>query len=116
MVQELKRAFNFPSLWEGLGEGVKPNEDKPSPLFHRGMTDFGARQDVAQNALQIGLGPKGIFIDIDPYNPKYYPGMHSIDASRGLVGFKTNPFEIGMALGKGVVGYECDKRLRPAIP
>jgi hypothetical protein len=44
-------------------------EDKPSSVFHPGYDDSGARENIANYALQIGFGPEGVFVDMDRYNP-----------------------------------------------
>lgn len=85
----------------------KFNNDKPMDSKHPGMSTFGGRQRRTFNALQAGFGKDGAFVDIDRSNP-----------SNGLLGFighvievltpgKTDPFAVGKALGRSVVGYDC---------
>ena len=35
-----------------------------------GQSDFGVRQDVSRESMQIGIGRGGAFVDIDRFNPK----------------------------------------------
>jgi hypothetical protein len=85
----------------------KFNRDTPLESKHPGMSTFGGRQRKTFNALQAGFGWDGAFVDIDRSNP-----------SNGLLGFfghiielitpgKTDPFAVGKALGRKVVGYDC---------
>ncbi len=43
--------------------------DSPFALFHWGRADMGAREARAKWSLQIGVGDKGAFVDVDRYNP-----------------------------------------------
>jgi RHS repeat-associated protein len=81
--------------------------DKPSEKYHKGMSDWGYRQNVGRWALQIGGGVDGAFIDIDSFNPKGILGTLGHIFGEILPGGKTNPFEVGKALGADVVGYTC---------
>jgi RHS repeat-associated protein len=85
----------------------KFNRDKPIAREHPGMSDFGARQRKTLNALQAGFGPEGAFVDIDRSNPS--------NGLAGVIGHvvevltpgSTDPFAVGKALGRKVVGYDC---------
>ena len=44
-------------------------KDTPVASKHPGMSDFGARQNRTFNALLVGFGPDGAFVDIDRGNP-----------------------------------------------
>lgn len=44
--------------------------EKPNDGLHPGQSDFGVRQDVSRESMQIGIGRDGAFVDIDRYNPK----------------------------------------------
>jgi hypothetical protein len=48
----------------------KFSEDPPSSVFHRGMSDWGVRENREKYAMQIGFGPEGAFVDMDRYNPR----------------------------------------------
>lgn len=48
----------------------KFSEDKVSSLFHKGMSDWGVRENRSKYAMQIGFGPEGAFVDMDRYNPR----------------------------------------------
>ncbi|MFN7130783.1 MAG: hypothetical protein ACK4N5_01795 [Myxococcales bacterium] len=37
--------------------------------FHPGMASFGARENRRKWSMQIGIGPKGAFVDVDRFNP-----------------------------------------------
>jgi hypothetical protein len=44
--------------------------EKPHGDLHPGQSDFGVRQNVSRESMQIGIGPEGAFVDIDRYNPR----------------------------------------------
>jgi len=48
----------------------KFSEDKVSSVFHKGMSDWGVRENRGKYAMQIGFGPEGAFVDMDRYNPR----------------------------------------------
>lgn len=48
----------------------KFTQDKVSSVFHKGMSDWGVRENRAKYAMQIGFGPEGAFVDMDRYNPR----------------------------------------------
>ena len=48
----------------------KFSEDKVSSFFHKGMSDWGVRENRGKYAMQIGFGPEGAFVDMDRYNPR----------------------------------------------
>jgi hypothetical protein len=57
------------SVQEAVKAG-KLSEDKPTSVFHGGMSDWGVRENREKYALQLGFGPEGAFVDMDRYNPK----------------------------------------------
>lgn len=57
------------SIQAGLG-ARRFESDGVDGSLHPGMDQFGVRQNVARESMQIGLGPDGAFVDIDRYNPK----------------------------------------------
>lgn len=57
------------SVQDGIQAG-KFSEDQPSSVFHKGMSDWGVRENRAKYALQIGFGSEGAFVDMDRYNPR----------------------------------------------
>lgn len=85
-------------------------EDKPSKGLHGdGMSDYGARQWVTKEAMQMGFGPAGLFVDVDRFGVK-----------TDLVGFfghlgevlhnhtthsKTDPLKVGKALHIDVASH-----------
>lgn len=79
--------------------------DKPEGKFHPGMTEWGVREDTDFNSVQVGLGPKGGFIDIDRGNPKVSVAALFTHLSEVLTPGKTDPFAIGKQLGPDVTGY-----------
>lgn len=92
--------------------------EKPSDRHHPGMSDWGARQNLAGGALQFGIGPKGAFVDLDFHNPQMgvLPALqhlfrevlpHEVDRARGRSG-TTNPIAMGKKLGSNITGYSCD--------
>jgi hypothetical protein len=48
----------------------KFSEDKVSSFFHKGMSDWGVRENRTKYAMQLGFGPEGAFVDMDRYNPR----------------------------------------------
>lgn len=44
--------------------------DKVFEPFHRGMADWGMRENRRKWSIQLGVGPAGAFVDVDRYNPK----------------------------------------------
>lgn len=93
------------------------NNSPPSGLSHPGQSDWGGRQSVGRNSLQIGGGrgtggTASAFIDIDYFNPGR--GIFNLLGHAGEViynrfGNETNPYRIGKGLGKAVTGYSCKK-------
>ncbi len=57
------------SVQDGIQAG-KFSEDKVSSVFHKGMSDWGVRENREKYAMQIGFGPQGAFVDMDRYNPR----------------------------------------------
>ncbi len=55
-------------LKEGQAEG-RFQSDSPFAPFHWGRSEFGARETRAKWSMQIGIGDKGAFVDVDRYNP-----------------------------------------------
>jgi RHS repeat-associated protein len=86
--------------------------DPDKPIGHDGMNDWGYRQHVGRWALQIGGGPEGVFIDIDVFNPKSSLGnlaghVFGEVLPHWIFGGKTDPIDVGRAVGADVVGYSC---------
>jgi hypothetical protein len=74
-------------------------KDKPSGSLHGGgMNDFGARQWVTREAMQVGLGPGGAFVDIDRFGPR--TDLVGIFGHIGeiLTPGKTDPFKVARSL------------------
>lgn len=67
---------------------------------HDGMDSYMVRQNVGENALQVGFGDKGAFADIDLYNPQKEFGKHQdeIDYSHSHK-VKTPHFYLAKVLG-----------------
>ncbi|MFV0389248.1 MAG: RHS repeat-associated core domain-containing protein [Pyrinomonadaceae bacterium] len=88
---------------------------KDKPHGHDGMDDWGGRQNVKRNSLQVGGDEKpenGAFIDIDYYNPKKtrsFFGHVGEVLSNMVTGGKTDAFAVGRGLGSKVTKYKCDK-------
>jgi len=57
------------SVEAGIQAGRFESE-KPNGGLHPGQSDFGVRQNVSRESMQIGLGPEGAFVDIDRFNPR----------------------------------------------
>lgn len=55
-------------LQAGKEEGTW-QDDSPFAPFHWGRADVGARESRRKWSLQIGVGEKGAFVDVDRYNP-----------------------------------------------
>jgi hypothetical protein len=74
-------------------------KDKPSGDLHGdGMSDFGARQWVTRESMQLGFGPGGAFADIDRFGVK--TDLVGIFGHLGelLTPGKTDPFQVGKSL------------------
>ncbi|HEY8211086.1 MAG TPA: hypothetical protein VIG99_26565 [Myxococcaceae bacterium] len=81
-------------------------EDKPSGGLHgSGMSDYGARQWVTREAMQVGFGHDGIFVDIDRFGAK--TDLVGIFGHMGeiLTPGKTDPFKVGKALHIDVASH-----------
>jgi hypothetical protein len=78
--------------------------DKPEEGLHPGMAEWGGRQWVTQNSMQIGGGPAGVFVDIDQYGVKVdVVGTfgHLFEVIRNKTTKKpTDPFEVAKGLDK----------------
>ena len=97
------------SIQAGITSGAFDNA-KPGNRDHPGMSDFGARQGVTRWSLQVGIGQRGAFADVDPWGPVDVAGGigHSIDyLKHKITGGKTDPFAVGRGLGSSVTGYTC---------
>jgi len=57
------------SVEAGIQAGRFESE-KPNGGLHPGQSDFGVRQNVSRESMQIGIGPEGAFVDIDRFNPR----------------------------------------------
>lgn len=82
----------------------------PSDSYHPGMSSHGGRQARVLNSLQIGIGPRGAFADIDRGNPWFPIGL-AIHFGEIISPGKTDPFEVGRSLGKKVTGYTCRRSI-----
>lgn len=71
------------------------------------MSNFGARQNRAFYAWQVGIGDDGAFADIDIGNPTQGLLPAIVHAVEVLVPGRTNPFQVGRGLGSDVTGYSC---------
>ncbi len=60
----------FKASVQDAAKAGKFTEDQPSSVFHKGMTDWGVRENRSKYAMQIGFGPEGAFVDMDRYNPR----------------------------------------------
>ena len=98
---DFKQAINA-----AIGNGTFSN-DPPSASRHPGMSNFGSRQNQALNALQVGIGPAGAFVDIDRGNPQNGLLGAMVHFGELMMPGKTDPFAVGRALGKEITGYEC---------
>jgi hypothetical protein len=81
-------------------------EDKPSGGLHGdGMSDYGARQWVTREAMQVGFGPDGLFVDVDRFGVK--TDVVGIFGHLGeiLTPGKTDPFKVGKALHIDVASH-----------
>jgi hypothetical protein len=82
-------------------------KDTPVASKHPGMSDFGARQNRTFNALQVGFGDNGAFVDIDRGNPSGGLAGLIVHGAEVLTPGKTDPFAVGKKLGSKVTGYTC---------
>jgi RHS repeat-associated protein len=82
-------------------------KDTPVASKHPGMSEFGARQNRTFNALQVGFGPAGAFVDIDRGNPSGGLAGLIVHGGEVLTPGKTDPFAVGKKLGSKVTGYTC---------
>jgi RHS repeat-associated protein len=79
----------------------------PAASEHPGMSDFGARQRRTREALQVGIGSAGAFVDIDRGNPRRFPIGTVIHLGELITPGATDPFAVGRKLGSKVTGYTC---------
>lgn len=59
----------FKAQLEGAKKAGRFDEDKVFALFHPGMAEDGYREDRSKFSMQIGLGDKGAFVDVDRFHP-----------------------------------------------
>jgi hypothetical protein len=81
-------------------------EDKPSGGLHGdGMSDYGARQWVTRESMQLGFGKDGLFVDIDRFGVR--TDLVGIFGHIGelLDKGKTDPFQVGKALHIDVASH-----------
>lgn len=85
-------------------------EDKPSGGLHGdGMADYGARQWVTRESMQLGFGKDGLFVDIDRFGVK--TDLVGIFGHMGEVihnhatHSKTDPMQVGKALHIDVASH-----------
>jgi hypothetical protein len=83
--------------------------DKPEESLHPGMADWGGRQWVTQNSMQIGGGPSGVFVDIDQYGVKVdvvgtvghiFEVIRNKGKDKDGNKKRTDPFEVAKGLDK----------------
>lgn len=86
----------------------KPDKD------HQGMNDWGARQLVTRESLQVGIGKNGAFIDIDRFGPRtdlvgLFGHIFGEVIPHKITHGKTDPFAVGKGLRKrGIdIRYIC---------
>lgn len=60
----------FKSSVQDAVKAGKFSVDQPSSVFHKGMSEWGVRENRSKYSMQIGFGPEGAFVDMDRYNPK----------------------------------------------
>jgi hypothetical protein len=60
----------FKASVQGAVQAGRLSEDRPSSVFHGGMSEWGVRENRSKYALQVGFGPEGAFVDMDRYNPR----------------------------------------------
>jgi hypothetical protein len=77
---------------------------KSAPLPHAGYDLGNFRETRATDSLQVGIGEKGVFMDIDPHNPSYGDavslGGHLADmGAHALTGSDTNYWKVAQHRG-----------------
>jgi hypothetical protein len=85
-------------------------EDTPEKGLHGdGMADYGARQWVTRESMQLGFGKDGLFVDIDRFGVKTDVvgifGHFSEVLHNHLTHSKTDPFSVGKALHIDVASH-----------
>lgn len=109
-------------LRASLEAGVRAKRflvEKPADGLHPGMSSYGVRQAKVRYALQVGLGERGAFVDIDLINPKMGLGpqvAHLLEVLKNVVVQRvTDPFKVGRYLGPRA-GYRSSPGLVLANP
>ncbi len=84
-------------LRQQLKAGVRRGQyyvDKPFELFHRGLSEFGVRENRPTWTLQYGFGKNGAFVDLDRFN--YKAGAFGYLAHTAEVMFPGKPSEAAL--------------------
>jgi hypothetical protein len=89
----------YVSLRAGIRKGTF-TEEPVSSLLHCGMGEWGVRENRAEWALKIGMGPKGAFVEINHYNPSKWVLGGLGHWAEVLMPYKPNPLIIARALGE----------------
>ncbi|MBN1204396.1 MAG: hypothetical protein JXB05_05685 [Myxococcaceae bacterium] len=93
----------FKSSVQDAAKAGRFSEDQPSSFFHRGMSDWGVRENRAKYAMQIGFGPEGVFVDMDRYNPKQGGFWNKVKHwGEILTPGNMNPFKVAPDLGEDI--------------
>jgi hypothetical protein len=90
------------SVQDGVRAG-KFSEDKPLSLFHKGVSDWGVRENRTKYALQLGFGPEGAFVDMDRYNPRQGGFLNHLKHwAEILTPGNMDPFKVAPDLGEDI--------------
>lgn len=90
------------SVQQGVQAG-KLSEDKPSSVFHGGMSEWGVRENREKYALQIGFGSEGAFVDMDRYNPRQGGFWNHVKHwGEILTPGNMDPFKVAPELGEDI--------------
>jgi hypothetical protein len=93
----------FKASVQDATRGGKFTEDQPSSFFHKGMADWGVRENRGKYALQIGFGPQGVFVDMDRYNPKQGGFWNNVKHwGEILTPGNMDPFKVAPDLGEDI--------------
>lgn len=104
-------------LRSSLEAGIQKGKFTQSPVFapfHKGMSDWGVRENRQKWAMQLGIGPAGAFVDVDRYNPNA-----GIIGKIGHLGEivtpgKPSPLQIAAELGEDLRTRLPAQKARPA--
>jgi hypothetical protein len=76
--------------------------EKPFGPFHKGMSDWGVRENRSKYTVQIGFGKDGAFVDMDRYNPRTSGWNHAKHWGEILTPGTMVPFKVAAALGENL--------------